>query len=182
MLWPNVLPKNEPICVLIVGCCEQTSFHSWFSSFLPLGFDNASLSKSVLERSTLNAETLTVKRRFGLRGGSRVHWEARLDGVLANDDIEPVQGDLVFAQGEDTKTINFNVKPDSTPEILEVSDHIKYSTCTFLICLLLGQFSNEEECNHLTCKRVVQPWLNDPSVLIQHLPSLSFFFDKPKES
>ena len=82
------------------------------------------MSKSVIERSTLSAETLTVKRRFGLRGGSRVHWEARLDGVLANDDIEPVDGDLVFAQGEDTKTINFNVKPDSIPEILEVSDHI----------------------------------------------------------
>ena len=48
-----------------------------------------------------------------------------MDGVLANDDIEPVDGDLVFAQGEDTKTINFNVKPDSIPEILEVSDHIK---------------------------------------------------------
>ena len=45
--------------------------------------------------------------------------------MLANDDIEPVEGDLIFAQGEDTKTIHFNVKPDATPEILEVSDHIK---------------------------------------------------------
>lgn len=100
---------------------RQTSTHD----FLALGFDNASLSKSVVERSTLSPETLTVKRRFGLRGGSRIHWEARLDGVLANDDIEPVEGDLVFAQGEDAKTINFNVKPDATPEILEVSDHLK---------------------------------------------------------
>ena len=96
-----------------------------FIIFLLSGFDNASLLKSVVERSTLSPETLTVKRRFGLRGGSRVHWEALLNGVLASADIEPVDGDLIFAQGEDAKTINFNVKPDAIPEIVEVSDGIK---------------------------------------------------------
>ena len=45
--------------------------------------------------------------------------------MLASADIEPVQGDLIFAQGENAKTINFNVKPDATPEIVEVSDCIK---------------------------------------------------------
>ena len=122
----HVPAKHEEIRVCKIRVCNnrQTSIHD----FLFLGFDNASLSKSVVERSTLSPETLTVKRRFGLRGGSRVHWEARLDGVLASADIEPVQGDLIFAQGEDTKTINFNVKPDSTPEILEVSDRIKCKT------------------------------------------------------
>ena len=92
-------------------------------SFLPLGFDNASLTVSVQERSSPNPVTLNVIRRFGVRGGSRVRWEARLDGVLANGDVDPVQGDLVFAQGETSKSINFNVKPDATPEILEVTDH-----------------------------------------------------------
>lgn len=117
-----VLPKHE----------EDYVMHHWllltdklpFMIFLLLGFDNASLSESVNERSTPNPVTLVVKRRFGLRGGSRVHWEARLEGVLANDDIEPVEGDLIFAQGEDEKTINFNVKPDATPEILEVSGSV----------------------------------------------------------
>lgn len=99
--------------------------------FLPLGFDNASLTVSVHERSTPNPVTLNVTRRFGVRGGSRVHWEARLEGVLANDDVEPVEGDLVFAQGETSKSINFNVKPDATPEVLEVSDHLK------ILCLIV---------------------------------------------
>ncbi len=93
--------------------------------FLPLGFDNASLSVSVHERNIPNPVTLNVTRRFGVRGGSRIHWEARLEGVLANDDVEPVEGDLVFAQGETSKSINFNVKPDDTPETLEVSDYLK---------------------------------------------------------
>ena len=87
-----------------------------------LGFDNASLSKSVQEGSSPNSVTLIVIRRFGLRGGSSIHWEARLDGVLASDDITPVQGDLVFPQGQSSRDIIFDVKPDAVPEVLEVSD------------------------------------------------------------
>ena len=105
--------------------------HTNIQGFLPSGFDNASLTKSVQERSTPNPVTLNVIRRFGVRGGSRVRWEARLDGVLASDDVDPVQGDLVFAQGETSKTINFNVQPDATPEILEVSDHLKVECLIF---------------------------------------------------
>lgn len=86
-----------------------------------IGFDNDSLSKSVQERSSPNQVTLRVIRRFGLRGGSRIHWEARLSGVLASDDITPVEGDLVFAQGESSHNIVFDVQPDSVPEVLEVS-------------------------------------------------------------
>ena len=85
-----------------------------------VGFDNASLSTSVQEGSSPNSVTLKVIRRFGLRGGSRVHWEARLNGVLASDDITPVQGDLVFAQGESSHDIVFSVIPDDIPEVLEV--------------------------------------------------------------
>lgn len=85
-----------------------------------IGFDNDSLSKSVQERSSPNQVTLRVIRRFGLRGGSRIHWEARLSGVLASDDITPVDGDLVFAQGESSHDIVFDVQPDSVPEVLEV--------------------------------------------------------------
>ena len=85
-----------------------------------IGFDNDSLSKSVQERSSPNQVTLRVIRRFGLRGGSRIHWEARLSGVLASNDITPVEGHLVFAQGESSHNIVFDVQPDSVPEVLEV--------------------------------------------------------------
>lgn len=88
-----------------------------------VGFDNASLSTSVQEGSSPNSVTLKVIRRFGLRGGSRVHWEARLNGVLASDDITPVQGDLVFAQGESSHDIVFSVIPDDIPEVLEVRNN-----------------------------------------------------------
>lgn len=85
------------------------------------GFDNASLSVSVQEREGSNSRVrLTVVRRFGLRGGFRVHWEARLNGVLATVDITPVQGDLVFAQGVSSRDVEFDVIPDSIPEVLEV--------------------------------------------------------------
>lgn len=59
-------------------------------------------------------------RRFGLRGGSEVYWEARLNDALATDDITPVQGRLVFAQGVSSRDIEFDVKPDDIPEVLEV--------------------------------------------------------------
>ena len=95
--------------------------------FLLLGFDNSSLLVSVKERNTPNPVTLQVIRKFGLRGGSRVHWKAQLNGVLASDDVEPVEGDLVFADGESSKDIVFNVKPDATPEILEVS--VQFWSC-----------------------------------------------------
>ena len=76
---------------------------------------------SVQEREGSNNRVkLKVVRRFGLRGGSSVHWEARLNGVLATDDITPVQGDLVFAQGVSSRDVEFDVKPDSIPEVLEV--------------------------------------------------------------
>lgn len=76
---------------------------------------------SVQEREGSNNRVkLTVVRRFGLRGGSSVHWEARLNGVRATDDITPVQGDLVFAQGVSSRDVEFDVKPDSIPEVLEV--------------------------------------------------------------
>ena len=90
--------------------------------FILLGFDNASLSKSVQEGSLPNRVTLTVIRRFGLRGGSRVHWEAQLNGVPATNDITPVQGNVVFAQGDSSHDIVFDVTPDSDPEIAEVRD------------------------------------------------------------
>lgn len=85
-----------------------------------LGFENSSLSVSVKERDTPNPVTLQVIRTFGLRGGSRVHWKALLNGVLAIDDVGPVEGDLVFADGENRKEITFNIKSDAIPEISEV--------------------------------------------------------------
>ena len=102
-----------------------------------LGFDNASLSKSVQEGSRV---TLEVSRRFGLRGGSRVHWEARLNGVLAADDVTPYQGDLVFAQGVASQQIAFEAKQDSIPEVLEVGDIL--SMCLNLTCGLLLPFGS----------------------------------------
>ena len=72
------------------------------------------------ERDTTNTTTLQVIRTFGLRGGFRVHWKAFLNGVLARDDVEPVEGSLVFAQGENRKEITLNIKADAIPEISEV--------------------------------------------------------------
>ncbi|XP_068693739.1 adhesion G-protein coupled receptor V1-like isoform X3 [Montipora foliosa] len=96
-----------------------------------IGFDNASLSVSVQEgESSNNRVTLRVIRRFGLRGGSSVHWEARLNGVLATDDITPVQGDLVFAQGISSRDIEFDIKPDAIPEVLEIID-VNLTSVTF---------------------------------------------------
>ena len=101
-----------------------------------VGFDNASLSKSVQEGSTV---TLVVSRRFGLRGGSRIHWEARLNGALARDDITPFQGDLVFAHGEASHDIVFGVKSDDIPEVLEVGDF--FETCILnLACGMILSF------------------------------------------
>ena len=93
-----------------------------------VGFDNASLSKSSQEGSRV---TLVVRRRFGLRGGSRIHWEARLNGARARDDITPFQGDLVFAHGVASRDIVFDVKSDSIPEVLEVGDFLE--TCIFTL-------------------------------------------------
>ena len=122
---PNIL-LNRNICVwreifLSVVTFNDNSVCCIFLTFL--GFDNASLSVSVQEgESSNNRVTLRVIRRFGLRGGSSVHWEARLNGVLATDDITPVQGDLVFAQGISSRDIEFDIKPDAIPEVLEVRD------------------------------------------------------------
>ncbi|PFX17387.1 G-protein coupled receptor 98 [Stylophora pistillata] len=96
-----------------------------------IGFENSSLSKSVKERDTTNTTTLQVIRTFGLRGGSRVHWKAFLNGVLARDDVEPVEGSLVFAQGENRKEITLNIKADAIPEISEVID-VNFTSVEFL--------------------------------------------------
>lgn len=56
-----------------------------------------------------------------------------MKGVLATDDVSPVDGDLVFAHGEAGKDIVFNVKPDATPEILEVRYHVKIEDVTSII-------------------------------------------------
>ena len=94
------------------------------------GFDNGSLSKTVHERDILNRENLRVIRRFGTKGGTRVDWEARLNGLLATNDVTPTQGFLVFAEGEVEKLIEFDVKPDTTPEIAEVRDSFHWNVQT----------------------------------------------------
>lgn len=98
-----------------------------FVLFFPLpGFASDSLDKMVIEASggPPTKVSLTVERRFGRQDATRVHWEARLNGKLAKDDITIYQGDLVFAHDVRTKPIEFEIVSDNLPETPEVGVHM----------------------------------------------------------
>ncbi|XP_015763361.1 PREDICTED: G-protein coupled receptor 98-like [Acropora digitifera] len=126
MLSSSAVSVHEPHSGSIVNVTRTAG------DFGTVSFNNASLLVSVQEREGSNNRVkLTVVRRFGLRGGSSVHWEASLNGVLATDDITPDHGDLVFAQGVSSRDVEFDVKPDSIPEVLEVIE-VNLTSVTFL--------------------------------------------------
>ncbi|XP_061673206.1 adhesion G-protein coupled receptor V1 isoform X2 [Syngnathoides biaculeatus] len=63
---------------------------------------------------------LPIVRNAGTIGTVVVQWKATVNGQLAVGDIRPASGEVTFAPGEITKTLQVEVLGDDVPEITEI--------------------------------------------------------------
>ncbi|XP_077457045.1 adhesion G-protein coupled receptor V1 [Stigmatopora argus] len=64
--------------------------------------------------------SLPIVRNAGSIGTVVVQWQATVNGKLAVGDIQPASGEVSFAPGETTKTLQMEVLADDVPEITEI--------------------------------------------------------------
>jgi len=82
-----------------------------------IAFDQTDSSVMVMEADDSQV-SLVVRRSGGLLGAVGVVWSAALP-LGVGDDLQPLAGSVLFADGEDVKTILIDVVNDATPELAE---------------------------------------------------------------
>ncbi|KAM6930325.1 adhesion G-protein coupled receptor V1 [Xenentodon cancila] len=63
---------------------------------------------------------LPIVRNAGTIGTVAVQWRATVDGKLAEADIRPTSGEVIFAPGETMKILRVEILADDVPEITEI--------------------------------------------------------------
>ena len=92
-----------PSVVLIVRLCF-------------VGFNDASQLLVAQEPETgLTEVTLSILRNGGTVGVAEVYWN-----ISTNNDIQTLEGTVVFSSGDSVKSFVISVLPDDIPELQEV--------------------------------------------------------------
>uniref|UniRef100_A0A3P8TGE6 Adhesion G-protein coupled receptor V1 n=1 Tax=Amphiprion percula TaxID=161767 RepID=A0A3P8TGE6_AMPPE len=64
--------------------------------------------------------SLPIVRNAGTIGTVAVQWQATVNGKLAEGDIRPTSGEVIFVPGETMKTLKVEILADDVPEITEI--------------------------------------------------------------